>query len=367
MASPAALPDAAHAIQGRRQEFDKRMSPQGTTPFRLFHRYRTSTRGVMRKLLAAAMMLAVGATAVHADEYPNRPIRLVSGFAAGGVTDGIARILAHALTAKFGQSVVVENKPGASGLISTTEVSRAAPDGYTLLVGGFGAQLIPPLVMAKYPLDVTKDLTPIFGVADFQNVVTINSKLPIKDMKELVAYAKANPGKLTFGSAGVGASNYLSAVWFMQKTGIDMVHVPSKGGFGPTTDLLSGNIDVVFENIPIMMGQNRSPAMRLLAVTGKSRSELFPDLPTVTEAGIPGYVVTSWISVFGPPGMPEPLVAKISKMISEALSSPDVQQRMQKIGFQPMNMGYKEFGKFFLEERAIWKEVVDKAGIKQKE
>jgi len=318
----------------------------------------------MRKLLAALLLATVGASAAHADDYPSRPIRLVSGFAAGGVTDGIARILAHALQAKFGQSVVVENKPGASGLISTTEVSRAAPDGYTLLVGGFGAQLIPPLVMAKYPLDVTKDLTPIFGVADFMNIVTINSKLPINSMKELVSYAKANPGKLTFGSAGVGASNYLSAVLFMQKTGIDMVHVPSKGGFGPTTDLLSGTVDVVFENIPIMMGQGRSPAMRLLAVTGKERSNLFPDLPTVTEAGIEGYVVSSWISVFGPPGMPEPLVRKISNMIAEALSVPAEQERMRKIGFQPMGMGHKDFGKFFLEERSTWKEVVDKAGIK---
>jgi tripartite-type tricarboxylate transporter receptor subunit TctC len=317
----------------------------------------------MKKLLAALFVVA-SVTAAHADTYPSRPIKLISGFAVGGVTDGIARILANALQTKYGQSVIVENKPGASGLISTTEVSRAAPDGYTLLVGGFGAQLIPPLVMAKYPLDVTKDLTPIFGVADFMNVVTINSKLPINSMKEFLDYAKANPGKLTFGSAGVGASNYLSAVLFMQKTGIDMVHIPSKGGFGPTTDLLSGSIDVVFENIPIMMGQARSPAMRMLAVTGKTRSDLFPELPTVVEAGIPDYTVASWISVFGPPGMPEPLVKRISDMIAEALSAPEEQERMKKIGFQPMGLRHNEFGKFFLAERALWKEVVDKAGIK---
>jgi tripartite-type tricarboxylate transporter receptor subunit TctC len=317
----------------------------------------------MRKLLVA-LFIAASVSAAHADTYPSRPIKLISGFAVGGVTDGIARILAHALQTKFGQSVVVENKPGASGLISTTEVSRAAPDGYTLLVGGFGAQLIPPLVMAKYPLDVTKDLTPIFGVADFMNVVTINSKLSINSMKELVDYAKANPGKLTFGSAGVGASNYLSAVLFMQKTGIDMVHVPSKGGFGPTTDLLSGSVDVVFENIPIMMGQAKSPAMRLLAVTGKNRSELFPELPTVVEAGIPDYTVASWISVFGPPRMPEPLVKRISDMIAEALSAPEEQERMRKIGFQSMGLRHNEFAKFFLAERSLWKEVVDKAGIK---
>jgi len=321
------------------------------------------TRALMVKAMAAALVLTSAGIA-SADTYPSRPIRLVSGFAVGGVTDGIARILANALQVKYGQSVIVENKPGASGLISTTEVSRAAPDGYTLLVGGFGAQLIPPLVMAKYPIDVTKELTPLFGVADFMNVVTVNSKLPIDSLKGLVDYAKANPGKLTFGSAGVGASNYLSAVLFMQQTGIDMVHVPSKGGFGPTTDLLSGSIDVVFENIPIMMGQARSPAMRMLAVTGKTRSDLFPELPTAIEAGFPNYSVASWISVFGPPGMPEPLVKRISDMIAEALSAPEEQERMKKIGFQPMGLRHDAFAKFFLEERAQWKEVVDKAGIK---
>lgn len=317
----------------------------------------------MRLVLALALMLA-STIGVHAQTYPEKPIRLISGFAAGGVTDGIARILAQALQKKYGQTVVVENKVGASGLLSTREITRAAPDGYTLLIGGFGAQLIPPLVMANYPIDVTKELTPVAGVADFMNLVAVSSKLPVNSMQDLIRYGKENPGKLKFGSAGVGASNYLSAVLFMQKTGIDMVHVPSKGGFGPTTDLLSGTVDVVFENVPIISSQAKAPGIKLLAATGKQRSELFPELPTVAESAMPDYVLTSWISVFAPAGMPEPLLKRVSEVILEASRDPEVLERMKKLGFSPMNLGHAEFKTFFLAERARWKEVVDKAGIK---
>lgn len=318
----------------------------------------------MRVLAAAVGFLLAGSMSLQAQTYPDRPIKLISGFAAGGVTDGVARILAQAIQTKYGQTVVVENRVGASGLLSTAEVARAKPDGYTLLVGGFGAQLAPPLMMANYSVDVTTALTPVAGVADFMNVVTVNSRLPVNSMQDFVRHAKANPGKLNFGSAGVGASNHLSAVLFMQKTGIDMAHVPSRGGFGPTTDLLSGSIDVVFENVPIMMSQNKSDTIKMLAVTGSKRSEQFPDLPTVKEAGIDDYVITSWISVFAPAGMPEPLLQRVSDIIVEATKDPAVQERMKQIGFSPMSMGHVEFAKFFLAERARWKEVIDKAGIK---
>lgn len=321
-------------------------------------------KGSSMRALLTLLVLLTSPLSLHAASYPERPIKLISGFAAGGVTDGIARILAQGLQEKFGQTVIVENKVGASGLLSTREVARSEPDGYTLLVGGFGAQLIPPLVMANYSVDVTKELTPIAGIADFMNVVAVSSRLPVKSVRELIQYAKDNPGKLKFGSAGVGASNYLSAVMFMQKTGIDMVHIPSKGGTGPITDLLTGSVDVVFENIPIIAAQEKSDAVRMLAVTGKQRSEQFPSLPTVAESALPDYIIASWISVFAPAGVPEPLVKRISEVIVEVVKDPSVQAKMKKIGFQPMVMGHTEFGKFFLDERARWKEVVDKAGIK---
>lgn len=310
------------------------------------------------------ILLLTSVVGLHAQAYPSRPIKLISGFAAGGVTDSVARILAEAMQSRVGQPVIVENKPGASGILSTQDVARAQPDGYTLLIGGFGGQLIPPLVIANYPVDITRDLTLLSGIAEFVNVLTINRKVPVSSVAELIRYGKENPGKLTFGSAGVGTSNYLSAVLFMQKTGVEMTHVPYKGGFGPTTDLLSGAIDVVFENVPIMMGQKGSEALRMLAVTGRKRSDQFPEIPTMQEAGISEYALGSWISVFGPPGMPAELTKQISDTIVAATKDATVQEKLRKIGFAPLGLGHQEFTTFFLDERTRWKAVIDKAGIK---
>ncbi|HYI94978.1 MAG TPA: tripartite tricarboxylate transporter substrate binding protein [Bryobacteraceae bacterium] len=317
----------------------------------------------MRLWLSMALLF-LNVVGSNAQNYPSRPIKLIAGFPAGGVSDSVARILAEAMQARVGQPVFVENKPGGSGILSTQEVVRAQPDGYTLLIGGFGGQLIPPLVIANYPVDITRDLTILPGIAEFMNVLTINRKLPVSSVSELVRYGKENPGKLTFGSAGVGTSNYLSAVLFMQKTGVQMTHVPYRGGFGPTTDLLSGSIDVVFENVPIMMGQKGSDALMMLAVTGRNRSDQFPEIPTMQEAGIGDYTLASWVSVFGPPGMPLELTKQISDTIVAATRDASVQEKLKKIGFTPLERGHQEFTTFFLEERARWKAVIDKAGIK---
>jgi tripartite-type tricarboxylate transporter receptor subunit TctC len=316
------------------------------------------------RVLTTVTVFLLTLAAAHAETYPSRAIKLVSGFAAGGVTDSVARILAEAMQTKVGQPVIVENKPGASGILSTQDVARAKPDGYTLLIGGFGGQLIPPLMISNYPLDVTKDLTLLAGIAEFTNILTINRKVPVGSVAELIRYGNDNPGKLTFGSAGVGTSNYLSAVLFMQKTGVDMTHVPYKGGFGPTTDLLSGSLDLVFENVPIMMGQNKSEVLRMLAVTGRKRSEQFPDVPTMQEAGLSDYALSSWISVFGPPGMAADLTSQISDLIVGATREPAVQEKLKKIGFAPLGLGHREFTAFFMDERTRWKEVIDRAGIK---
>jgi tripartite-type tricarboxylate transporter receptor subunit TctC len=258
----------------------------------------------------------------------------------------------------------VENKPGASGSIATVDLTRAKPDGYNLMVGGFGGQLIPPLIITNYPVDVTRDIVHLAGIAEFMNVMTVSTKLPVTTVGEFIAHAKQNPGRLTFGSAGVGSSNYLSAVLFMQKTGVELAHVPYRGGIGPTADLLAGNIDVVFENVPIMMGQGKSDRVRQLAVTGRERSPQFPDLPTMVEAGIPDYAITSWIGIYGPPGMPPELANRVSDVIAEAALDPAVQERMRQIGFQPLGLRNAEFNAFFQAERARWKEIVDKAGIR---
>jgi tripartite-type tricarboxylate transporter receptor subunit TctC len=302
--------------------------------------------------------------AMAQEKYPSQPIRLVSGFAAGGVTDSIARFLAESIRAKYGQQVTVENRPGASGSLATVDLTRATPDGYALMVGGFGGQLIPPLIIPNYPVDVTRDITHLAGIAEFMNVMTVSSRLPVTNVQEFIKHAKENPGKLTFGSAGVGSSNYLSAVLFMQKTGVEMTHVPYRGGVGPITDLLAGNLDVVFENVPIMMGQATSDRLRRLAVTGRERSPQFPETPTMTESGVPDYVITSWIGIYGPPNMPPDLVRTVSDVIVTAASDPAVQERMRQIGFQPLGLRAAEFEAFFQAERARWKQVVDAAGIR---
>lgn len=319
--------------------------------------------------VAAILFLALVAVAPARDAradpaYPAQPIRIVSGFAAGGVTDSIGRILSERIRAERGQPVTVENKPGASGLLATQEIVRARPDGYNLMVGGFGGQLIPPLVIAHYPVDVERGLTHLAGIAEFMNVMTVSSRLPITTVAEFIRYARDNPGKLSFGSAGVGSSNYLSAVLFMQRTGVEMTHVPYRGGFGPTSDLLSGTIDVIFENVPIMMGQGASDRLRYLAVTGRERSEQFPDVPTMIEAGIPDYVITSWIGIYGPPHMAPDLAERVSDVLVSAALDPTVQARMRQIGFQPLGLRSSAFMAFFLSERARWKEVVETAGIR---
>lgn len=318
-----------------------------------------------RALLACLAVLPLGfAEPVAAQPYPTQPIRIVSGFAAGGVTDSIARFLAESIRAKQGQQVTVENKPGASGSIATVDLTRAKPDGYNLMVGGFGGQLIPPLIITNYPVDVTRDIVHLAGIAEFMNVMTVSTKLPVTNVQGFIAYAKEHPGKLSFGSAGVGSSNYLSAILFMQKTGVEMTHVPYRGGFGPTSDLLAGNIDVVFENVPIMMGQGKSDRLRQLAVTGRKRSPQFPDLPTMIESGIPDYVITSWIGIYGPPNMPPELTKNVSDVLVDAALEPAVQERMRQIGFEPLGLRTAEFNTFFQAERARWKEIVEKANIK---
>ena len=299
-----------------------------------------------------------------AETYPTGPVKLITGFASGGVTDAIARLLAETVRTRTGQPVVVENKPGASGSLAALDVMRAKPDGYTLMSGGFGAQLIPPLIMTNYPMDVTRDITHLAGIAEFMNVMTVSSRLPVKTVAEFIDYAKKNPGKLSFGSAGIGASNYLCAILFMQKTGVEMTHVPYRGGFGPTSDLVAGNIDVVFENVPIMMGQVGSPQLRMLAVTGRERSPQLPDLPTMIEAGVPDYVITSWIGIYGPSGMPAALADRISDLVVAAATEPGVVERMRQIGFQPLGLKKEQFEAFFRAERERWKEVVDRAGIR---
>jgi len=242
-------------------------------------------------ILAASL---VGMTTAAAQVYPSRQITLIAPFAAGGSTDLVARVLSEGLRLRLGQPVVVENKPGATGIIGNREVAKAPPDGYTLLLGNAGALVIPAAMNANYPLDLIRDFTPISLVAEFAGVMMVRKGLPAT-LKEFIAYARTQDGRLNFGSSGVGSSVHLAAELLMKEAGIRMQHVPYKGGASSMTDLLAGTLDVLFASSPVAVGQASNKDINFVAVTSRYRLQGLPDIPTMEEAGLPGFDVTAWM------------------------------------------------------------------------
>jgi tripartite-type tricarboxylate transporter receptor subunit TctC len=269
----------------------------------------------MRGFLALLFCVALSATASAADNYPSRPIRLLIPFPPAGITDLSGRIVAEALRAKLGQPVVVENKPGANGVLGLRELLKADPDGYTLMVGNLGSLVINYAIDTKASFDPLKDVVPIAGTSEYPTAMVVNNKMPVNSVKEFIAYAKERPGKLTFGSTGVGAMDYLAGELLMQKGGISMVHVPYRGGPLALNDLLAGQIDTIIEVYPVVMEQIRSGAIKGLAVSSAKRLPSLPDLPTFEEAGVPGIVLTGWLGIYGPPKMPEDVRTRLGEAI----------------------------------------------------
>ncbi len=256
-------------------------------------------------MMAAVVGVLACASAPAADRYPTRTIRLVVAFAPGGVADIMGRLLAQALQEKLGQTVIVENKPGGDGTIGMGEVVRATPDGYTLLVGGFGGQIVPPLMRDNFPFDVRRDIVKIAITAEFANVLVVNKDLPIKSVKDLVGYLKARPGQLNFGSSGRATSDRLAAELFMMETGTKMLNVPYKGGGVALNDLRAGTTQVMFPQLPAVIGLAQSGDVKPLAVTSNYRLSQLPDVPTLSEALLPGFHVTSWNVILAPKGLPD--------------------------------------------------------------
>ncbi len=247
-------------------------------------------------VLGVAFLLAILAGAQAADTYPSRPIRLIVAFAPGGVADVMGRLVAQALQSRLNQSVVVENKPGGDGLIGMGDAVRAAPDGYTLLVGGFGGQIIPPLMRDDFPFDVRRDLVKIALTAEFGNVLVVNKSLPVNSVPDLIAYLKARPGAVNFGSSGRATSDLLAAAMFMLQTGTKMVDVPYAGGGQALSDMMAGTTQVMFPQLPAVLGLINSGQVRALAVTSARRLSQLPDVPTLSESGLPGFHVTAGTS-----------------------------------------------------------------------
>ena len=290
----------------------------------------------MRGFLALLFCVVLSATTSAADNYPSRPIRLLIPFPPAGITDLSGRLVAEGLRVKLGQPVVVENKPGANGVLGLRELLKAEPDGYTLMVGNLGSLVINYAIDAKASFDPLKDVVPIAGTSEYPTAMVVNNKMPVNSVKEFIAYAKERPGKLTFGSTGVGAMDYLAGELLMQKGGISMVHVPYRGGPLALNDLLAGQIDTIIEVYPVVMEQIRSGAIKGLAVSSAKRLPTLPDLPTFEEAGVPGIVLTGWLGIYGPPKMPEDVRAKLGDAIVEVVNQPDIQKKFRDIGFEPM-------------------------------
>jgi tripartite-type tricarboxylate transporter receptor subunit TctC len=312
----------------------------------------------------AALIGAASATGAAARSYPDKPIRMVVPFAPGGATDIFARLVAQKLSESLGQQVVVENKPGAGGNLGADAVAEAAPDGHTIVMGTVGTHAINGSLYASMPYDAQKDFEPVALVAAVPNVMVVNPKVPAATVQEFVDYARSRPGQVNMASSGNGTSIHMSGELFKQQTGVDMTHVPYKGSGPALTDLLGGQVQVMFDNLPPSMPHIRSGSLRALAVTSPKRSPALPDVPTVAEAGVPGYEATSWFGVFAPAGTPRPIVDRLNAEINEALASPDAKARFDEMGAEARATTPAEFRDFTRAEAAKWAQVVKASGAK---
>jgi tripartite-type tricarboxylate transporter receptor subunit TctC len=314
---------------------------------------------------AAALCVALTCTAgraAPAQDFPDRPVRLVVPFPAGGTTDILARLLANALSAQWSQPVVVENRPGASGTIFSEQLARSAPDGYTLMVTATH-HVINPALYKNLRYDTRTDFTPIAQVAAVPNVLVVNPAFPAKTVAELIAYAKANPGKVNFGSAGTGGANHLSGELFKSMTGVNMVHIPYKGAAPALNDLLGGQIPVMFDSVPGVLQHIKAGKLRALGVTSLTRSSALPDVPTLDEAGVKGFEATAWFGLYGPGNMPADLTARLSRDVLAALRSPEVEQQFALQGAEPGTMTQPQFAQFVSAEMDKWAKVIADARI----
>lgn len=317
------------------------------------------------KLLALfAVSLGTFSASTRAqDNYPSRAVTLVIPFVAGGTTDIVGRILAEGLSHKLGQPVIVDNRGGAGGNIGAAAVASAKPDGYTLLMGYNGTNAINPSLYGKLTWDPVRSFTPISLVSRVNNVVIVNPSLPVKDLPELVNYAKANPGKVNYGSAGAGSIFHLAGEMLEQQANIKMTHVPYKGAAPALTDLMGNQVQVMFSTIPAALPFIKSGKLRAIAVTGPKRSALFPNLPTAKESGFDNFVVDSWFAVFAPQGLPSAVQTKLHKAIADVLSDPETSKKYLAQGADPQSSSAQELANLLTSDLKSWKNVISTAKV----
>lgn len=302
-----------------------------------------------RVLISAALLLCAGVAL--AQGYPNKPIRIVVPFTPGSATDIMARIVGEKLGAAWGQTVVVENKPGAGGTVGSAFVAKSEPDGYTLLVVSTG-HVVNPVLYPGLSYDTVGDFAGITPLASLPNVLVVGAGSPIKNVQELIAAAKANPGKLNYASAGTGSATHVNAEKFRTVTGLQATHIPFKGTPETITETVAGRVDFMFTPVLSSIPMIRDNRMRALAVSTAQRSSALPEVPTVSEAGVPGFVFDFWIGLLAPAKTPRDVVNKLNQEVSKALAQPDVKERMAKLGGEPMPMTPERFDAFIREEHA---------------
>ena len=304
------------------------------------------------------------ASLARAEDYPSKPIRFVVPYPAGGPLDTVARLLGQKVSESLKQPVIVDNRPGAGGNIGADFVAKSAPDGYTILMGAVATHAINPTLYGHIPYDPVADFIPITQVASTPNVLVVNPSVPAKDVREFVAYAKANPGKLNFGSGSTGSAGHLAGELFKTMAGVDMTHVPYKGAGPAMQDLVAGQIQLMFDNLASCLGQIRAGKVRALAVTTGKRTSLAPELPTIAESGLPGFDINTWFGVFAPAKTPQPVVDRLYTEFTRALAMPDVRQKMVDLGAEPVGNKPAEFAAYIRSEKDKYARVIKASGAK---
>ncbi|WP_171020042.1 tripartite tricarboxylate transporter substrate binding protein [Hydrogenophaga sp. 2FB] len=325
------------------------------------HRFETR-RGLLAggAALATASWLPLEALAQQAS-FPNRPLRLVSGFAPGGATDVVARVIAQSLTDAFGQSVVVENRPGAAGNIAAEYVARSAPDGHVLYLNN--ATIAMPSMFPKLTFDVKKDLAPVVLIAYGPSILAVNPKLPVRSVRELIDYARRNPGKLDYASGGIGNITHMAMELFLSMAKVQIKHVPYKGGAPSTTAVVGGEVPILMSAITSTLGHIKQGTLVPLAVTGSERTKALPDVPTIAEAGLPGYQASSWYGALAPAGTPQPIIDKLNKAIVEGMQRAEQRERLIAQGMDPAGGPPEAYTRLIHSEIDKWAAIIASAGI----
>jgi tripartite-type tricarboxylate transporter receptor subunit TctC len=321
----------------------------------------TASAGIRLVVAACTMLLA---PALSAQTYPAKTIRVVVAFAPGGGTDILARAIAQRLTETWGQPVVVDNRPGASGNIGTEIVARAAPDGYTLLATSSGPFVISPSVFAKLPYDTVTDFAPVTLGVTYAYLLVAHPSVPARTVKELVALARSRPGRLTCGSGGVATPPHLITELFNLMAGVKIMHIPYKGTGAALIDVLGGHVDLLFGNLPSQLPHVRSGKLRAIGISTASRSDLLPAVPTIGEAGVPGFEANAWMGWFAPAGTPREIVAKLQGQIAAIMREPEMKQRLVSEGAEPAGGTPEQFAEFLKTDRAKWSKVIQAARIR---